>query len=81
MHELNQTAQVRYRTDALIADAAAARLAHQHRDNRGHGGLRPLVADRRHEPARARRVVGRLLIGLGTVIAGGRAEAGAGRAT
>ena len=78
MHELNQTAHVRNRTDTLIAEAAAARLAHQHRDNGAHAVLQPLVADSRHEPARARRVVGRLLIGLGTAIAGGRPEAGAG---
>src|SRR5215213_7672115 len=55
MHELNQTAHVRYRTDTLIAEAAAARLAHQHRDNGAHAVLQPLVADSRHEPARARR--------------------------
>jgi len=87
MHEINQTAQVRYRIDALIAEAAAARLAACRRRlgaTAGHSALPPhdgLAPHDGHEPARARRVVGRLLIGLGTAIAGNEAGAGAGHAT
>ena len=79
MHPIQQQAHVEYRHRSLTAEAAAQRLAAaQRRQHRDEHGLHPtLVHD---HAASVRTTVGRLLIGLGTAIAGFAEEAGAGRA-
>ena len=79
MHPIQQQAHVEYRRSSLAAEAAAQRLAAaQRRQHRDEHGLHPtLVHD---HAATVRTTVGRLLIGLGTAIAGSGEEARAGRA-
>jgi hypothetical protein len=79
MDPINQHANVRHRIDALTAEAAAERLAARERRRRlAEQEFHPTLPSR-HASAGVRGTVGRLLIGLGTAIAGTASEADTGR--
>jgi hypothetical protein len=80
MHPIDKHANVEYRHTALAREAERERLvAAGRRHHREEHDLHPTL-DHHHPAAGVRGTVGRLLIGLGTAIAGSGPEADARRA-
>lgn len=70
MHPVDIDVHVQHRIESLTADARAERLAAAHRRAGRNAHLVHPGRDRRHPAAGIRAMLGRALIGLGTVIAG-----------